>query len=66
MDYPRGLYAPVRHTFKINGIVMLSIQTFGPMRLFFDRKELPLPASRKTRALLGYLALSGTAQRRER
>lgn len=44
---------------------MLSIQTFGPLRVFFDRKELPLPASRKTRALLGYLALSEAPQRRE-
>ena len=45
---------------------MLSIQTFGPLRVFFDRKELPLPASRKTRALLGYLAISGTPQSREK
>ncbi len=45
---------------------MLSIQTFGPLRVFMGRTELPLPASRKTRALLGYLALSGTPQRRER
>ena len=45
---------------------MISIQTFGPLRVFMGRTELPLPASRKTRALLGYLALSGTPQRRER
>ena len=45
---------------------MLSIQTFGPLRVFFGREELPLPSSRKTRALLGFLALSGAPQRRER
>lgn len=45
---------------------MLRIQTFGPLRVFLDRTELPLPASRKTRALLGYLALSDAPQRRER
>jgi pimeloyl-ACP methyl ester carboxylesterase len=45
---------------------MLSIQTFGPLRVFFGREELPLPSSRKTRALLGYLALSAAPQRRDR
>jgi pimeloyl-ACP methyl ester carboxylesterase/DNA-binding SARP family transcriptional activator len=45
---------------------MLSIQTFGPLRVFFGREELPLPSSRKTRALLGYLALSAAPQRREK
>lgn len=44
---------------------MLSIQTFGPLRIFFDGAELSLPPSRKTRALLGYLALTGASQRRE-
>jgi pimeloyl-ACP methyl ester carboxylesterase len=45
---------------------MLALQTFGPLRIFIGRTELPLPASRKTRALLGYLALSGAPQRRDR
>lgn len=45
---------------------MLSIQTFGPLRVRLDGVEQPLPASRKTRALLGYLALNGTLLRRDR
>ncbi|QHQ35165.1 alpha/beta hydrolase [Algicella marina] len=45
---------------------MISIQTLGPLRISFNGKDLPLPKSRKTRALLGYLALSGAPQRRDR
>lgn len=45
---------------------MLSIHTFGPLRICLNGEELPLPASRKTRALMGYLAISGSLQRRDR
>ncbi|WP_233356273.1 alpha/beta hydrolase [Henriciella aquimarina] len=45
---------------------MLSIHTFGPLRLCLDGEDLPLPASRKTRALLGYLAISSSLHRRDR
>ena len=38
---------------------MLSIRTFGPLGAFVDGEALPLPASRKTRALLGYLCHYG-------
>lgn len=45
---------------------MLCVQTFGPLKVVLDGEDLPLPASRKTRALLAYLALTGTPQRRDR
>jgi pimeloyl-ACP methyl ester carboxylesterase/DNA-binding SARP family transcriptional activator len=45
---------------------MLSIQTLGALQVQFNGATLPLPASRKTRALLGYLALSAAPQRRDR
>ena len=45
---------------------MLSIYTFGPLRVLLDGKAQPLPASRKTRALIAYLAISGSLQRRDR
>ncbi|MBI1251207.1 MAG: alpha/beta fold hydrolase [Alphaproteobacteria bacterium] len=45
---------------------MLAIRTFGSLQVVRDGEPLPLPASRKTRALLGYLALSGAPQRQER
>jgi len=45
---------------------MLSIRTFGALEIRDDGEMLALPASRKTRALLGYLALSGAPQRRDR
>ncbi|MGB3627023.1 MAG: hypothetical protein WA989_14425, partial [Henriciella sp.] len=45
---------------------MLAIHAFGPLRVTLDGKQLPLPASKKTRALLGFLALTHNLQRRER
>ncbi|MBY8828900.1 alpha/beta hydrolase [Hephaestia mangrovi] len=45
---------------------MLSVGTFGAMEVFAEGEAIALPASRKTRALLGYLLLSGAPQRRER
>jgi EAL domain-containing protein (putative c-di-GMP-specific phosphodiesterase class I) len=45
---------------------MLSLQTFDSMEVRLDGKPLKLPASRKTRALLAYLVLSGVSQRRDR
>ena len=44
----------------------LSIQTIGPVAISWNGEALPLPASRKTRALLGYLVLCARPQRRER
>ncbi|NHK28892.1 alpha/beta fold hydrolase [Parvularcula flava] len=45
---------------------MLKINLLGPVEVFVDGKAMPLPSSRKTRALLGYLALCATPQRRDR
>lgn len=44
----------------------LNIRLLGELRLARDGTPLPLPASRKTRALLGYLIATGQAHRRER
>lgn len=45
---------------------MLTIQTFGSVRVSLSGEELPLPNSRKTRALLAYLAHNPSPQRRDR
>ena len=45
---------------------MIAIQTLGPLQISLDGEALPMPASRKTRALLGYLVLSEAPQRRDR
>jgi DNA-binding SARP family transcriptional activator/pimeloyl-ACP methyl ester carboxylesterase len=44
----------------------LRIQLLGPLRVFRDGEPLPLPASRKTRALLSYLVLSAREHGRDR
>lgn len=44
----------------------LSIQMLGELTVRRDAEVLPLPASKKTRALLAYLALTGRPQRRDR
>jgi pimeloyl-ACP methyl ester carboxylesterase len=44
----------------------MELRLLGPMALVRDGGPVPLPASRKTRALLAYLAVSGKAERRER
>lgn len=44
----------------------LSIRTFGPLEVSLDGESFELPASRKTRALLAFLVLSGNTQRRDR
>jgi DNA-binding SARP family transcriptional activator len=45
---------------------MLVLNCLGPMTLFADGAARPLPASRKTRALLAFLALEPRRHRRER
>ncbi|MEQ8935113.1 MAG: hypothetical protein RIE56_04910, partial [Amphiplicatus sp.] len=45
---------------------MLSINLLGSLEVSFNGRILPLPTSRKTRALLGYLVLSEAPQRRDR
>jgi DNA-binding SARP family transcriptional activator/pimeloyl-ACP methyl ester carboxylesterase len=45
---------------------MLKIQLLGDIAVARDNEILPLPPSKKTRALLAYLALNGQPQRRER
>jgi DNA-binding SARP family transcriptional activator len=45
---------------------MLTIQLLGEMTVLHDAETIVLPPSRKTRALLAYLVVSGRAQRRER
>ena len=44
----------------------MQLRLLGPMAVIADGKALPLPASRKTRALLGYLAAQGKPVRRDR
>ncbi len=44
----------------------LYIQTLGEIKVVSPQGPLSIPPSRKTRALLGYLLLSGVPQRRER
>src|SRR5215469_16327583 len=45
---------------------MLSLHFLGETRLLRDGAMLELPPSRKTRALLAYLAVTGRAHQRER
>ncbi len=45
---------------------MLSIRLLGEIDVMRDGERRPLPPSRKTRALLAYLALTGRPHRRER
>jgi len=44
----------------------MQLRLLGPMAVIADGTALPLPASRKTRALLGYLAAEAKPVRRER
>jgi DNA-binding SARP family transcriptional activator/pimeloyl-ACP methyl ester carboxylesterase len=44
----------------------MELRLLGPMALVREGQPVPLPASRKTRALLAYLAVSGRPVRRER
>ena len=44
----------------------MQLRLLGPMALIADGEALALPASRKTRALLGYLAAEGKPVRRDR
>jgi pimeloyl-ACP methyl ester carboxylesterase/DNA-binding SARP family transcriptional activator len=44
----------------------LALTLLGPIALARDGEDVPLPASRKTRALLGYLAASDRPVRRDR
>jgi len=46
--------------------VMLTIRLLGELEVRQDGAAVPLPPSRKTRALLGYLAATARPQRRER
>ncbi|MBL6458235.1 alpha/beta fold hydrolase [Belnapia sp. T6] len=45
---------------------MLTIRMLGALAVLRDGVEQPLPPSKKTRALLGYLVATGRPQRRER
>src|SRR5262249_37863677 len=44
----------------------LEIRVMGELAVFCDGEQLSLPRSRKTRALLAYLAVTGQPQSRER
>src|SRR6188474_3640346 len=44
----------------------MQLRLLGPMAVIAEGKPLPLPASRKTRALLGYLAAEGKPVRGDR
>src|SRR5262245_29573524 len=43
----------------------LEIRLLGDLEVLHDGRPVPLPASKKTRALLGYLAVTGRAHQRE-
>lgn len=43
---------------------MLELRLLGELQVLRDGKAVPLPASKKTRALLGYLVLTGREQLR--
>ena len=45
---------------------MLQMALLGEMRISHGGRQSELPRSRKTRALLAYLALTGRSHRRER
>ncbi|WP_240914037.1 alpha/beta hydrolase [Microbulbifer sp. SH-1] len=45
--------------------MVVSIQTLGGLALFNDGIEVKLPASKRTRALLAYLAITGRPHRRD-
>lgn len=49
-----------------NGGAPLQIRLLGGLRLIRDGHDVVLPASKKTRALLGYLTTTGVPHRRER
>lgn len=44
----------------------LHVQVLGPLAVYRDGQEVRLPQSKKTRGLLGYLAITGRAHRRDR
>jgi DNA-binding SARP family transcriptional activator len=50
----------------VSGEATLKLRFLGEMEVVRGAKRLALPPSKKTRALLAYLALSGRAHRRER
>src|SRR3954469_15207663 len=54
-----------RRTMQVEA-AMLTIRLLGEMTVLRDGEALPLPPSRKTRALLGYLVATGRPQRREK
>src|SRR3954462_13080099 len=56
---------PRRRTMQVEA-AMLTIRLLGEMTVLRDGEALPLPPSRKTRALLGYLVATGRPQRREK
>jgi len=45
---------------------ILSLRTLGELTVFRNGKPVPLPSSKKTRALLAFLALTAKPQRRDR
>ncbi|MGB5812816.1 MAG: AAA family ATPase [Polyangiales bacterium] len=44
----------------------VEVQVLGPLSVFRDGKAVRLPQSKKTRGLLGYLAITGRTHRRDR
>jgi pimeloyl-ACP methyl ester carboxylesterase/DNA-binding SARP family transcriptional activator len=53
------------YTVRMTKVEGLALTLVGPIALARDGEAVPLPSSRKTRALLGYLAATGKPQRRE-
>ncbi len=56
-------YQAVSNPFKVDEI---EISLFGELRIAVAGREIALPASKKTRALLGFLIATGRPHRRER
>lgn len=59
-------HTPPRSAVVLKAQFALSIKLLGDMSVSADGIPLPLPSSRKTRALLGYLILTAIPQRRSR
>src|SRR4051795_558697 len=54
-----------RRTMQVEA-AMLTVRLLGELTVLRDGEVLPLPPSKKTRALLGYLVATGRPQRREK
>ena len=62
----RSGFASHEHDDVVSSPGSVHFQLLGDIKVFADGRELSIPPSRKTRALLAYLLITGAPQRRER